>query len=131
MNKSRSIVSHVVNRAIASGGPVIVEKPCAMTIIERSARMHPTLFAECLRNIARESAQYGATLPEGRTLNAVRAHHALASFAADCVESGKLAELKTNMGAGVIALHAAAKLQCLPFHVQSEAAEFTWPSDRA
>jgi hypothetical protein len=99
----------------------------AIDIIGRSMAMHPTLFLECLQSRAGEDACYAASRDNPRIRESVMASHHATSRAIAVVDCGAADDFAADMGAGIIALNVACKLQCLPPHIRTSAAIETWP----
>ena len=100
----------------------------AIGIISRSATMHPSLFIEALESRAYEDSRYAASRDNPRIKQSVMASFEATHRAIDAIKLDELEKLVDDMGAGIIALGVACKLQCLPPHVRTQAAIDTWES---
>ena len=98
----------------------------AIDIIERSIAMHPSLFLEALQTRAYEDSRYAATREDPAIKKSVLASFEAALRACDYVRNEEPMSFRSDMGAGIIALNVACKLQCLPSHVRTRAAVETY-----
>ena len=101
--------------------------PTLAQIIERSATCHPSLLIEALDGMAKEDRTFAETSnPSPRTKQAISFHAEqcdLAKRAIEMFDAGdKEAVRLIGLGAQIIAAGFAAKLQCLPRHILTEAA---------
>lgn len=101
------------------------DKCTALDIIQRSMTCHPSLFREALERVRADDLAYGAD-KTGQIALAVKAHANAAKRALSMTESEDASVLLHDMGAGIIALNIACKLQCLPAHVRTASALRTW-----
>ena len=100
--------------------------PNAIQIIARSITCHPTTFAEFLQSRIDQDVAYAASRDDKATRQAVDASMKAASRAIYHVLHGTAQDFAGDMGAGIIALNIACKLQCLPHHIRTSAAVTTW-----
>lgn len=105
--------------------------PTAIQIIQRSMTCHPTTFSESLQSRIDQDCAYAMTRDDKATRQAVDASMKAASRAIYAVLHGKAEDFASDMGAGIIALNIACKLQCLPAYVRTSAAVKTWESANA
>lgn len=102
----------------------------AIDVIKRSIVCHPSLFAEALNARQAEDNHYAAIVHSENkpaVWNAIKASASAAQRACEYVESAEADPFESDMGAGIIALNIACKLQCLPAHVRTASALRTWP----
>jgi tRNA threonylcarbamoyladenosine modification (KEOPS) complex Pcc1 subunit len=97
----------------------------AIDIITRSIVMHPSLFREALHARYEQDVAHMEG-KEGTVLKAVRASASAALRGITAIDHGDAEGLAGDMGAGIIALNVACKLQCIPPHVRTGAALRTW-----
>lgn len=102
-------------------------KTNAINIISRSVSLHPSLLIESLQTRAYEDSKYAATRDNPRIKQSVLASYEATMRAIDYLDYDQLDRFKDDMGAGIIALNVACRLQCLPPHVCTQAAIETWP----
>lgn len=100
----------------------------AIEIIAQSIAMHPTLYLESLQARAWEDSRYAASRENPAIKKSVMASFNAAMRACDLVRNENAQGFSDDMGAGIIALNIACKLQCLPHHVRTSAAVETWKS---
>ena len=98
----------------------------AVDIIARSIAMHPTTFLEALQKRAWDDSRYAATRDSAAIKRAVLASFDATMRACDMVRDEDSASFARDMGAGIIALNTACKLQCLPPHIRTQAAVAQW-----
>jgi len=98
----------------------------AVDIIARSIAMHPTTFLEALQDRAWEDSAYAALRDNAAIKRAVMASFDAAIRACDMVRDEDSAGFADDMGAGIIALNTACKLQCLSPHIRTQAAVTQW-----
>ena len=98
----------------------------AIDILQRSVDMHPSCLIERLQTRAYEDARYAATRENPAIKKSVLASFEATMRAIRYIESGHAAPFVDDMGAGVIALNEACKLQCLPPFVRTNAAVALW-----
>ena len=105
------------------------ENPTLAQIIARSVICHPTLLAETLEGQAAEDRRFAATRPE-------ISHKSILSHALACAEAAKGVRGEWDtfdpasavdwdlmpLGIRIVAANAAARLQCLPRHIVTQAA---------
>jgi len=99
----------------------------AISIIEESHAMHPSLLVEALQTRAYEDSRYAATRENPRIKQSVMASHEATMRAIDYLDYGQTGRFKDDMSAGIIALNVACRLLCKPHHVRTQAAIDTWP----
>jgi len=99
----------------------------AINIIDRSLAMHPSLLIEALQTRAYEDSKYAATKDNPRIKQSVVASYEATMRAIDYLDHNQIERFEEDMGAGIIALNVACRLQCLPPHVRTQAAIETWP----
>jgi hypothetical protein len=99
-------------------------EPTMADIIERSCKLHPSLLAETLRAQAKEDRAFGSTRDaETQRSCAVHANHC--EDAARTVEAYNAERDNWRLvplGVQIVAANVAAKLQCLPRHILTQAA---------
>ena len=100
--------------------------PTAIQIIARSMTCHPSTLIEAIAQRAREDWAYAGVAVGDSVIKAVTASHEAAIRGRAIVESGKAEDFAADMGAGIIVLNIACKLQCLPQHIRTAAAVRTW-----
>lgn len=100
--------------------------PTAIQIIARSMTCHPSMLIEALHNRARTDGAYAKIAIGDSVVKSVLASQRAAIQARAIVEHGKAEDFAADMGAGIIALNIACKLQCLPAHIRTAAAVRTW-----
>lgn len=100
--------------------------PTALDILARSFTCHPSMFREALESRAKTDMLYANSHPDGTSKAAILASAAATQRAIGYLAEDKLAAFADDMGAGIIALNIACKLQCLPPHVRTSAAIATW-----
>ena len=98
----------------------------AVDIIARSIAMHPTTFIEALQARAWDDSRYAATRDNAAIKRAVLASFDATTRACDMVRAENPYGFACDMGAGIIALNTACKLQCLPPHIRTQAAVVQW-----
>ncbi len=105
------------------------ENPTLAQIIVRSVMCHPSLLAETLEGLAAEDRRFAATRPE-------ISHTSILSHAKTCADAargvrGDLTAFDPSsaadwdlmpLGIRIVAANVAAKLQCLPRHILTQAA---------
>lgn len=106
---------------------ILGTEPTALDIIARSVAMHPSLFVEALQARQTEDMRYAAGRENEAIARSVKASAYAAGRAMAYIEAEQLPSFEGDMGAGVIALNIACKLQCLPPHTRTAAALRTWP----
>jgi hypothetical protein len=102
----------------------------AIDVIQRSVTCHPSLLREAVENSRDEDFAYWATREPGSKIRqAVSARHMACQRALDILDRDdiELDMFKYDMGAGIIVLNLACKLQCLPAHARTASALRTWP----
>lgn len=100
--------------------------PTAIDILARSASCHPSLFREALANRAATDMLYANAHPDGSARAAILASAAATQRAIAALDEDAFERFADDVGAGIIALNIACKLQCLPAHVRTAAAVSTW-----
>lgn len=108
--------------------PIDTNTATAIDIIKRSALMHPSFFADHLALCLSNDLGYAAGHTNEAVRRSVQASARAYQRAIDALQADDVDRLTTDMGAGVVALNVACKLQCLPPHVRTAAALRTWPS---
>ena len=103
-----------------------IQAMTAVDIIARSIAMHPTLFLEALQARAWEDSCYAAMRDNAAIKRAVLASSDASIRACDRVRDEDSSGFTEDMGAGIIALGIACKLQCLPAHIRTQAAVAQW-----
>jgi len=103
-----------------------IQTMTAVDIIARSIAMHPTLFLEALQARAWDDSRYAATHDNAAIKRAVLASFNASMRACDMVRAENPHGFACDMGAGIIALGIACKLQCLPPHIRTQAAVVQW-----
>ena len=104
------------------------ENPTAIDIIKRSVTCHPSMFADMLRARMNEDKAYAASRPhESAIKRAIDASAKATELAIGFVTNDMAEHFASHMGAGIIALNIACKLQALPPHIRTQAALRTWP----
>lgn len=98
----------------------------AIEIIQKSVDMHPTLFIESLQTRAWEDSKYAATRESAAIKRPVMASFNATMRAIDHVKNDNVSAFRDDMGAGIIALNIACKLQCIPPHVRTSVAVDLW-----
>lgn len=106
--------------------PIDLNTCTALDIIKRSVTCHPTLFRDALLERRREDYAY-ASKRDGRVADGAYASGRAAQRAVDHTDGNDIEAFKLDMGAGIIALGIACKLQCIPAHVRTASALRTWP----
>lgn len=103
--------------------------PTALHIIQRSMTCHPSMFLEALQSRLDEDRRYASsrngTVSES-TLRAIIATAKAVERAIAIVESEDIGKFENDMGAGIVALGIACKLQILQNYVRTAAAIRTW-----
>ena len=100
--------------------------PTAVDILARSAACHPSAFREALETRAKQDNSWASMRPNGLARAAMISSAAATQRAIAALDAGNIAALAADMGAGIIALNIACKLQCLPPHLRTAAAVATW-----
>ncbi len=100
----------------------------AIDIIKRSVALHPTFFTDHLAMRLQNDTAYAAGHYNQAIRRSVEASAKAYRRAIDAIEADDVKRLSDDMGAGVVALNVACKLQCLPPHVRTAAALRTWPN---
>lgn len=100
--------------------------PTAVDILARSAACHPSAFREALETRAKTDTAYANAHENGAGKAAILASAAATQRAIAALDAGNIAALAADMGAGIIALNIACKLQCLPPHLRTAAAVAAW-----
>lgn len=108
--------------------PIDLNTCTAIDIIGRSIVCHPSLFREALAAAQSEDTRYGATREDVAVKRAVSARAAACGRAVAAVDNEDAGALSDDVGAGIVALNIACKLQCIPPHVRTAAALRTWPA---
>jgi len=103
-----------------------IQAMTAVDIIARSIAMHPTTFLEALQTRAWDDSRYAATRDNAAIKRAVLASFDATMRACDKVRAENPHGFACDMGAGIIALNTACKLQCLPSHIRTQAAVAQW-----
>ena len=98
----------------------------AIDILQRSIDMHPSCLIERLQTRAYEDSRYAATRENPAIKKSVLASFEATMRAIRYIESGHAAPFIDDMGAGIIALSEACKLQCLPHYKRTETAVALW-----
>lgn len=99
----------------------------AIDLIKRSVLMHPTLFMDHLAMCLSNDLAYADKQPNSAIKRSVMASAKAYKAAIDAIEADEVESLTGTMGAGIVALNVACKLQCIPPHVRAAAALRTWP----
>lgn len=100
----------------------------AIQIISDSLAMHPSLFIESLQTRAYEDSAYAATRDNAKIKQSVMASFEATMRAIDYLEHNQVDRFRDDMGAGIIALNVACRLQCLPPHTRTQSAVNQWES---
>lgn len=101
------------------------ENPTLADICHRSAVLHSTLLAEALEIQAGEDTHFAANQANARTRSSILAHarHCqTGASAARTYDSSRDSWRLMPLGVQIVTANAAAKLQCLPRHVLTQAA---------
>ena len=98
----------------------------ATGILQRSIDLHPSTFIERLQTRAYEDSRYAASRENPAVKKSVLASFEATMRAIRYIESGHAAPFVDDMGAGIIALNEACKLQCLPHYMRTETAVALW-----
>lgn len=102
----------------------------ALDIIQRSVTCHPSLFREAIEARIAQDRAYAAD-KTGKVLVAVNASRHAAECGLAAVDADDVDSLRHDMGAGIILLNIACRLQCVPPHVRTSAAVRTWEKANA
>lgn len=100
--------------------------PNAIEILERSISCHPAAFRDALAERARVDMVYANSHPDGASRAAILASAAATQRAIAAIDDDAFERFADDMGAGIIALSIACKLQCLPAWMRTSAAIATW-----
>lgn len=109
--------------------PLDFDTCTAIDIIKRSAVCHPSLLREALVASKKADFDYAATLNRQHEAAIVRSVLARANATNDAISAIDLEDFdffKTNLGAGIVTLNIACKLQVIPAHIRSAATQRTW-----
>jgi hypothetical protein len=103
-----------------------IQNMTAVDIFARAIAMHPTTFLEALHARAWDDSRYAATRDNAAIKRAVMASFDASIRACDMVRAENPHGFACDMGAGIIALGIACKLQCLPAHIRTQAGVTQW-----
>lgn len=109
--------------------PIDFDTCTAIDIIKRSAVCHPTLFREALVASKDADFAYAKNLDRAREAMVVKSVLARANATNDAISAIDIEDFDffaSNLGAGIVTLNIACKLQVLPPHVRTAAATRTW-----
>jgi hypothetical protein len=93
----------------------------AREIINRSILVHPSLFRESLIAQAEMHDNYAALATDSRAIAGAESMRASCLRVYDAAGTECIDEVMQNLGDMVVAVNAAAKLQCLPPHIKAQA----------
>jgi len=110
-----------------SGIYALPENASAFDVVLRSIIAHPSMLRESLERQARDHRAYRASCTiEGAERGAKAQENAcklaISFLDADCTDEERAIGICGEMNSGLIALNVAAKLQCLPTHIRTQAA---------
>lgn len=109
--------------------PIDLDTCTAIDVIKRSATCHPSLFIDALVSSKNEDFAYAAKLDRNREAMVTRSVLARANATANAISAIEIEDFeffKVNMGAGIIAMNIACKLQVIPAHIRTAIATRTW-----